>query len=38
MTHCNASQIKQVLINLIKNGAEAMQKSGTIYLKSRLIE
>lgn len=38
MTHCNASQIKQVLINLIKNGAEAMQKSGTIYIKSRLID
>src|SRR5690625_6571390 len=33
--YCNASQIKQVLINLIKNGAEAMQKSGKITIGSR---
>lgn len=33
---CNASQIKQVLINLIKNGAEAMNKSGTIMINSRI--
>ncbi len=35
-THCNASQIKQVLINLIKNGAEAMQNEGEITITSRL--
>src|SRR5690625_477476 len=29
---CNASQIKQVLINLILNAAEAMTNRGTIYL------
>src|SRR5690625_2468842 len=29
---CNASQIKQVLINLILNAAEAMTNKGTIYL------
>ncbi len=38
MTHCNASQIKQVLINLIKNGAEAMKNSGSIFITSRLVD
>jgi|SRR5690625_4461852 len=31
---CNASQIKQVLINLILNGAEAMSERGTIRVNS----
>src|SRR5690625_62131 len=31
---CNRSQIKQVLINIIQNGAEAMDYDGTIYIKS----
>ncbi|MEI3604787.1 ATP-binding protein [Pseudogracilibacillus sp. SE30717A] len=35
-TNCNASQIKQVLINLIKNGAEAMQNEGNITIRSRM--
>src|SRR5699024_281121 len=30
---CDASQIKQVLINIIKNGAEAMDKSGVIHIE-----
>lgn len=29
---CNALQIKQILMNIIKNGAEAMQKEGTISI------
>lgn len=37
-THCNASQIKQVLINLIKNGAEAMKNTGTIFISSQLVD
>ncbi len=32
--HCNASQIKQALINIIKNGAEAMDKSGIIKISA----
>src|SRR5690625_4853394 len=35
--YCNSSQIKQVLINLIKNGAEAMQKTGKITIQSRKL-
>lgn len=35
VSHCNAPQIKQVLINLIKNGAEAMEKQGTLKIKTR---
>lgn len=34
--HCDASQIKQVLINVIKNGAEAMEKSGVIKIETRI--
>src|SRR5690625_2940842 len=29
---CNASQIKQMLFNIVKNGAEAMNKSGIITI------
>ena len=32
---CNATQIKQVLINIIKNGVEAMDKTGIIKVKTR---
>src|SRR5690625_5067216 len=35
---CNRSQIKQVLINIIKNGAEAMDFTGTIYIQSVVEE
>lgn len=31
---CNRRRIKQVLINLIKNGIESMENSGTLYIKS----
>ncbi|WBX79370.1 ATP-binding protein [Virgibacillus salarius] len=31
---CDRSQIKQVLINLVKNAIEAMEESGKIYLTS----
>src|SRR5699024_3928766 len=34
-TYCNASQIKQVLINIIKNAAEAMKECGTIKIQTR---
>ena len=30
---CNATEIKQVLLNLIKNAAEAMDHKGTIYIE-----
>lgn len=30
--HCNALQMKQIFMNIIKNGAEAMQKRGTISI------
>lgn len=33
--HCNATQIKQALINIIKNGAEAMDKSGIIKVTTQ---
>lgn len=32
--YCNASQIKQILINLILNGAESMQRTGAIYIRA----
>lgn len=35
---CNRSQIKQVFINIIKNGAEAMNFEGTIYIQSIVEE
>lgn len=39
---CNALQIKQILMNIIKNGAEAMHKKGTISISlkksDKLIE
>src|SRR5699024_8880922 len=35
-TNCNAAQIKQVLINIIKNGAEAMHNEGNINIQTRL--
>jgi len=31
---CNRTKIKQVLINLIKNGIESMDKNGTLYITS----
>lgn len=33
--HCNATQIKQALINIIKNGAEAMDKNGVIKITTQ---
>lgn len=33
LIHCNPVQIKQAFINLIKNGAEAMNKSGEIMVE-----
>lgn len=33
--YCNASQIKQVLFNILKNGAEAINKSGIITINAR---
>ncbi|MBP1967956.1 two-component system sporulation sensor kinase A [Virgibacillus natechei] len=36
--HCNRSQIKQVLINLVKNAIEAMDDPGTITLVSNASE
>lgn len=35
--YCNAQQIKQVLINIIKNGAEAMKKEGTLTIAVRQV-
>lgn len=32
--NCNASQIKQILINLIKNGSEAMHMQGDLHICS----
>lgn len=31
---CNRTKIKQVLINLIKNGIESMEKNGTLHIES----
>lgn len=36
--YCNASQMKQVFINLILNGAEAMQKKGTILINAYQLD
>lgn len=33
--YCNPSQIKQILINLIKNGAEAMKMKGNIQINTQ---
>lgn len=37
MIECNPSQIKQVLINLVRNASEAMEKSGVIKINGQLI-
>ncbi|WP_407270319.1 ATP-binding protein [Radiobacillus sp. PE A8.2] len=34
MIECNAHQIKQVFINIIKNGIEAMSQGGTLVIKA----
>lgn len=34
--YCDRSQIKQVLINLVKNAIDAMEKSGKIEVRARL--
>ncbi|PAD68860.1 hypothetical protein CHH83_11415 [Bacillus sp. 7586-K] len=31
--HCEENKLKQVFINLLKNGIEAMKKEGTIYIQ-----
>ncbi|MHA6251196.1 ATP-binding protein [Oceanobacillus sp. CAU 1775] len=36
--YCNASQIKQVLINLIKNAIEAMENPGEITVAARSLD
>ena len=40
LVECDASQIQQVILNLILNGAQAMQSrgGGTLSIRSRLIE
>lgn len=38
MITCNASQIKQVLINLVLNGAEAMNEQGTICIHAYKLD
>lgn len=35
---CNAGQMKQVFINLIKNATEAMENGGVIHVSARLSE
>jgi two-component system sporulation sensor kinase A len=35
--NCNEGQLKQVFLNLLKNGIEAMPSGGTIQLNARLI-
>lgn len=37
MIYCSRSQIKQVLINIIKNAIESMEMSGTIQVISRQV-
>lgn len=37
-TDCNAAQMKQVFLNLIINGAEAMQRKGTIYIHAYQLD
>src|SRR5699024_996011 len=36
--YCNRSQMKQILINLIKNAIEAIQKDGEILIQSHIIK
>ena len=36
--YCNRSQMKQILINLIKNAIEAIQKDGEILIQSQIIK
>jgi signal transduction histidine kinase len=36
--YCNAGQLKQVVLNLLKNAIEAMPSGGTIYLKTCLTK
>lgn len=36
--HCDINQIKQVLINLLKNSIEAMPKGGTIFLRVQQVD
>ncbi|MUV39860.1 Histidine kinase [Lentibacillus sp. JNUCC-1] len=38
LINCNRSQIKQVLINLIKNAIEAMEQKGTIHIQTYKAE
>lgn len=35
---CNATQIKQILINLILNAMESMEEKGTVYLYARKLD
>ncbi|PYE42731.1 PAS domain S-box protein [Paenibacillus barcinonensis] len=38
MVHCEENQLKQVFINVLKNGMEAMPNGGSIYIKLKLDE
>ncbi|MFD1776523.1 sensor histidine kinase [Paenibacillus rhizophilus] len=38
MVHCEENQLKQVFINIIKNGIESMSAGGTLTLEQKRIE
>jgi two-component system, sporulation sensor kinase E len=38
MVHCEENQLKQVFINVLKNGMEAMPNGGSIHIKLKVDE